>query len=698
MRVSEGKKRCGMLVLMGIILLMSWGTIQTDAAAPKTVKVAGVTYKVANQKKKTATVVKSAKNVKKVVVADEVKIKGKVYKVTGVSKNAFRKRTKLQNVILGSNIRTISANAFYGDKKLQNITIVSVKMNKIGSQAWKGISKKATFYVPQEKYKAYSKLIRKKRTGWKKTMKIVPKSRKSLEEEKEQEEENKDNTVKEGKYSYSISPMTDGICYMFYVKTDNPDPKSFDFIDESTKMTESGTATIEVCSKKFADVDYTDDKTLRVKDGYIFYCSSTDGGQIRLQVRNGKKMENTDQVLTLPVFKSVPDYLIDEYTTSNMTFFEKMNAAESGFNNICLYSGVYIRGTLHKSTTSPYYGLSTSPHVDQTFYIQDPYYRTDSQALLTSYMYPFIADSIGFPSTMASVAKKLDSSASVKWNSSLHWLVDVTYNGETKSYGGAGNGGGQAITTDLIRYRYTFDGSAGDAANVRSFTELSKRICEYGAMTVPEEPKDLPELTWKQVTDTVGTEGSYVRLVLINSIFGGSGTGYTFLYKQDNSTYPGYFSDAWYDGRYFNAHEFFEKGTSFTDEWASASDIIVKDAKIPVPEDTDDVKYYYQYSEMDQTVRYDAQTGVWSGFTRYRYDKDSDSWIADIYQSTQYREKTENGWGRYNKVDDAAYKKTCTLTREQVQAMQIDRNKDIDPSTYYIYDMTVQPGTKVTGE
>ncbi len=696
MRISTGKKRCMMMVLMGIMLSVSWGTIRTDAAS-KTAKVAGITYKVANQKKKTAVVVKSAKNVKKVVVADEVKIKGKVYKVTGVSKNAFRKRTKLQTVILGSNIRTISANAFYGDKKLRNITIVSVKMNKIGSQAWKGISKKAIFYVPKQKYKAYSKLIRKKRTGWKKTMKITPKSLESLEEEKDKEEDNRDNTVKEGKYSYSISPMTDGICYMFYVKTDNPDPKSFDFVDESTKMTESGTATIQVCSKKFADVDYTDDKTLRVKEGYIFYGSSTDGGQIRLQVRDGRKMENTNQVLTLPAFKSVADYLIDEYTNPNMAFFEKMNAVENGFNSICLYSGAYIQGTLHKSTTSPYYGLSTSPHVDQTFYIQDPYYRTDSQALLTSYMYPFIADSIGFPSVMASVAKKLDSSASVKWNSSLHWLVDVTYNGETKSYGGAGNGGGQAITADLIRYRYTFDGSAADAANVRSFTELSKRICEYGAMSVPEEPKDLPELTWEQVTDTVGTEGSYVRLVLINSIFGGGGIGYSFLYKQDNSTYPGYFSDAWYDGRYFNSHEFFEKGTSFTDEWASTSDIIVKDVKIPFPEDTDNVKYYYQYNEIGKIARYNAQTGVWSGFTRYRYDKDSDTWIADVYQSTRYQEKNNTGYN-YKQVDDATYKKACTLTREQVKAMQIDRNKDVDPSTYYIYDMTVQPGTKVTGE
>ena len=109
------------------------------------------------------------------------------------------------------------------------------------------------------------------------------------------------------------------------------------------------------------------------------------------------------------------------------------------------------------------------------------------------------------------------------------------------------------------------------------------------------------------------------------------------------------------------------------------------------------MKYYYQGDAIDKIARYNAQTGVWSGFTRYRYDKDSDTWIADVYQSTRYQEKNNTGYN-YKQVDDAAYKKVCTLTREQVKAMQIDRNKDADPSTYYIYDMTVQPGTKVTGE
>lgn len=375
-----------------------------------------------------------------------------------------------------------------------------------------------------------------------------------------------------------------------------------------------------------------------------------------------------------------------------MSFFEKMDAVQKGLDSICLYSGVHVLGKLNKSKTSPYYGLSTSPHIDQDFYIQAPYYRTESQSMLVSALYPFRLDSVGFPSEMAAVAKRLESSASYKWNDHAHWLVDVTYKGETRSYGGQGNGGGQGITSDLVKYIYSFDKTENDAFTKNSLSEIRGMIEEYGNMKVQEEKKDLPELTWKDVCDTVGDAGSYVKLLVIHSIFGSTGYGFTFLYSHGDGSYPEYFSHAWYDGRYFNSHEFFEKGTTFDDPNASTGDIIVKDAKIPFPKAPDGKEYLYDYSGIDKESRYNADTGVWSGFTKYSYDKESGTWIASVYKNSVCRDHETY---EYSYIEDEDFKKACTLTLEEVKAMSVDRNANLDPVTYYNYDMTVAPGTKV---
>lgn len=677
---------CMLLTLPGV-------DVEVNAAAAKTKKISGVTYKITSTKKKTATALKATKSVKTANIAETVKIKGTTYKVTSVSKNAFKNCKKLKEVTIGKNIKTISVNAFYGDKKLSSITINTTALTKIGKNAFKGIKKNAKFYVPKAKLKKYKKLIKKKNVGWKNTMKVIAISNSDKDPEDKDSDDKTDKVVDDNNYSYSITPLADNVCYYFYVKTDNPDPTSFDFIDESTTLSSSNECYITRCTTEFADVKYTDKKTLRVKDGYIFYSSQTDGGKVTLEtIKNGRR-EATKLSLTLPKLKSMEDYLIDEYTTASMTFFEKMDAVESGLDSICLYSGVYVLGKLNKSTTSPYYGLSTSPHVDQDFYIQDPYYRSDSKSMLVSSVYPYRLDSIGFPSEMGAVAKKLDSSATYKWNSSAHWLIDVTYNGETRSYGGQGNGGGQGITSDLIKYVYSFDGSASDACTKNSWSEIRSMIKEYGAMTVKEEEKDLPELTWQQVSDTVGTDGSYVKLVLINSIFGGGGTGYTFLYKSGSGSFPGYFSNAWYDGRYFNSHEFFEKGTTFDGEGtASTAAIIVKDAVIPFPDAPEGKKYLYNYNSIDKASDYDAETGVWSGFMRYSYDSSSGTWIAAVYRNSKCYDSEKR---EYSPIDDEEFKAACTLTLEDVKAMGIDKNANSNPESYYNYDMTVPPGTKV---
>lgn len=529
------------------------------------------------------------------------------------------------------------------------------------------------------------------------------------------------------KYSYEVLPLMAPFNEYFYIKTDNPDPDSFQFADVETKYPQRGIygegkfSRILPTDIVFSDVKYENKETRRVKGGYIASVSGadTDGGELRLQERKvigttpvknlntgeisyENKYEYRDTAVTVQVgaLKDVVDYLISTYGDSSKPFFDNLSGIQSGFKKECLYSGVYVLGEQKKSITAPYYGLSTSPHVDQTFYIQSPYYRDDSKKMLVSNLYPMRYDSLGFPSIMRSVAEELDSTVSVKWSSTAHYLIDVTYNGETKSYGGAGSGGGQGINANQIKYWYSFDGSADDAYMKCNLKDVSSMIQEYGELEVLEEPTDLPKLTWESVRKTVGKEGSYVKLTLLTSVYGGSTEGYTFMYDDGRTGEGsqgwgavGHFSNAWYDGRYFNQYEYYYPGAKFEDTAKTESPtIIMKDANIKLPDDGK--TYYYNGQMMDKVSRYNAETGKWSGFMAYQYDSKSQTWKADILDCIKYYGKDY----KYKSIDDQNFIDACTITMDEALAMNLDANTDREPSSYYIYDQVTSPGTYHSAE
>ena len=519
-----------------------------------------------------------------------------------------------------------------------------------------------------------------------------------------------------GDYYYKIIPMLEPFNEYFYIETDNPDPDSFSFVDESTVYGDNGSGSIEPVTTVFSDVTYENTNTLRVKGGYIFAGSYTDGGTIRLKARTvvgeypvynittGEttyKKEYEDQLTdaTVDIGKLVDeaDYLIQTYSGDAADFFGKLSNIQSGFSSICLYSGASIRGVLYKSTTSPYYGISNSPHIDQGLYIQSPYGRKGGKGLLVSYLYPFRYDSLGFPGMMGRIATRLDASATYKWNSNSHWLIDVTYNGTTKSYGGQGNGGGQPITQDKVNYWFTFDRSSNDAYMNASLSGLKSQLSYYGSLTIPDDTPTTDKLTAAIIRKTVG-EGKYARIVGINSVYGSTNSTFTYLYDNgatsEGVSYNinvGRFSNAWYDGRYFNRFEAFEKGTKFgqnsqkdTQTNTGKSAIIIKDAVIKVPDNGK--TYYYNYSK-GLPSNYNASTGKWSGYTRYSYDSASGNWIAEQYNSLKYYE------GGYKTLVDETFVDACTLTPAEVSAMGVDRNADVDPASFLIYDMKTAPGT-----
>lgn len=148
---------------------------ETEKPADNGVKI-GQTHKVGKNTYKvtrTGVTLTKAAAKRKVTVPATVKIKGKTYKVTAISKQAFKgAKSKLTQVTIGKNVRVIEQKAFYGCKKLKKITIQSKVLNKVGKNAIGRIYRKAVIKVPKSKVNAYKKKFTKK-TGFQKSMKLT---------------------------------------------------------------------------------------------------------------------------------------------------------------------------------------------------------------------------------------------------------------------------------------------------------------------------------------------------------------------------------------------------------------------------------------------------------------------------------------------------------------------------------------------
>ena len=523
----------------------------------------------------------------------------------------------------------------------------------------------------------------------------------------------KSSTVNAAGYSYTITPLLAPFNQYFFVQTDNPDPLSFRFTDKSTKYDEEEQSIIKAVWDTwddeptiFQDIKYQNAKTGRVDGGYIFYGYYTDGGEVVLQVANDDgydvTWEDTNVKCKLPALKDSVDYLIDTYAKKS-SFFDNMDAVEDGFSSICLYSGSYIIGELTR--VKDYWGMSTSPHKDQIFYLQSPYSREGSKPLFASAIYPYRYDSLGFPSVLSVVARRLDTAAEISWNADNHYLVDVTYNGETYSYGGQGNGEGKGLSEDKIKKYFTF-GSNGTEITLNG----SKQLLDDYAKT--EMKDDIPRsdaLTWENICDTVG-DGAWVRLIKIAGIFGATGTTYTYLYKSgdgdefytdsagDNGSEIywfgdlGYVSDTWVDGRYIDDWERYVPGAKYEDH--KYSNILLKRS---VPQIEYDVDYEYNCDKEEYELKYTINSiQEKKKNVLYWYNSENKHWTASF-------SAFDEGCADYDLIKrfvddgliDKSYLNECQLTADDVAKLKVDRNTNKVPDDYYIYDRTTKPGTSL---
>lgn len=509
-------------------------------------------------------------------------------------------------------------------------------------------------------------------------------------------------------YSYTITPLLEPFNEYFYVQTDNPDPTSFRFADKSSVYDKASSISLDYDDwnkkiKLYADVKYENVQTGRVNGGYIFRSSDTDGGEIILQSKNqtthgsSETWSDTKVKLRLPVLKDDVDYLIDTYAVRS-SFFDNMDAVQDGFSSICLYSGSNVRGTLEK--TDDYWFVARAAHREQKFYIYSPYERKDSKRLFASAIYPYRCDSLGFPSMMGKIAKRLDSSASYVWNRESHAHIDVTYGGETHRYGGQGNGEGKGINEDQIITYFTL----GQSDIPFSIDGMKQLLMEYSQIETSDDiPRD-DALTWKDIYDTVGT-GEWVKISGTCSKIGDkwdlSSSMYTYFYPLGDGTRfwneewgigygdylggdLGYACDTWVDGRYVDQGKAYVPGERF--EAHPTSDILLTNVMLP--------QIVYQHNRSGQDN--DLQITEKQKTVLFSYSADKNIWIAIPrsfdkgcmdYQQMLY--SVENG------SLDASYLDQVTLTTDEVKSLVVDKNTDLLPDDYLIYDGTARPGTRL---
>lgn len=119
-----------------------------------------------NSKKKVYTVscTGSDKKSAKVNIPATVTDGNYKYNVTGINSKAFYKNTKLKSLVIGSNVKSIGAQAFAKCSNLKSIQLKTslLTKNSVGKQAFTGINKKASVKVPAKKKASYKKWFKSK--------------------------------------------------------------------------------------------------------------------------------------------------------------------------------------------------------------------------------------------------------------------------------------------------------------------------------------------------------------------------------------------------------------------------------------------------------------------------------------------------------------------------------------------------------
>ena len=479
------------------------------------------------------------------------------------------------------------------------------------------------------------------------------------------------------KYTYKITPIFAPFNHYYFVETDNPYPGKIRFVDSDSKYVEDGEMSyLEPSYTRFIDVDYDDERTGRVNGGYIFVCrnGSFDGGNVQLQEAQRdllpimlNEVYYSGNTALMPYYDrdvwveceavmSTADYLIETYTDDTMDFFQKLSAVQDGLYDISVYPR-YIINSDKVNETHPYPKLVASSYSENSVYKDYEVYADDRQYMFLASIYPFVLDSLEFPGTMSSVAKRLDPSCTVE-RTNYHAYIDVTLNGETHSYGGAGTGGSGYLCSSYVDKVYTFDGSENDFATVKEFDKIIARFRSLAAQSDEHMADVIAQLEDEKIYSIIGN-GSWMTVATEGFGYGKTITyGYygNHIVYGDQMYYP---EDVWVDGRYVNVFNRWEPDATY-EEYPNA-DILITDLTY--------CDYYGNEKTRDMVFYYDEESDTWSIQRRFYFTYSFDGLNKELPDN-------------------------LILTREEVDAMNVDRNTSDIPEFGYCFDGTVPVGTE----
>ena len=97
-----------------------------------------------------------------VKIAASFKYQGITFRVTSVKAGALKGNKKITRLVVGKNVTSIGAKAFYGCVKLRKVQFLGKKVTKIGKGAFSKIKSNASVKVPKGAKAAYKRFITKK--------------------------------------------------------------------------------------------------------------------------------------------------------------------------------------------------------------------------------------------------------------------------------------------------------------------------------------------------------------------------------------------------------------------------------------------------------------------------------------------------------------------------------------------------------
>ncbi len=455
------------------------------------------------------------------------------------------------------------------------------------------------------------------------------------------------------KYTYEVKPIISPYYRFIYVKTDNPRPDSFSLRDpESIYSSDGEEPQFRLSKYVYPDVKYENPAAYRVKGGYIFEAwDNPDGGPLILWDNSTKT--DTGIRVQCPRLKQSADIAIDMFVKPEMTFFEMLDAIQAGLRKYAIYPRP-VYDTSRRSSTKPWPYLASSPYAELT--LNDHYSMFEKvNGMLLQKAYPFVLDSLSFPGTMATAAKKLQPDCMFT-GGGVHWRVGISYKGETRIYGGAGMSGRDPIGTNRLEQIFSFDDTASDwntSGTVDSFNEKLSGFREIAESDIaPYRDLVAGDTFQNTIRETNGTWVLVGRELFYDNpayMISRSECGFTYLIPRTEGA-PAHIRNAWVDGRYIGDKEnIFILGERFED--------------------------HPQASIVLHNVHYtDSQGEEHCGDVVYGYREESDCWESWIQ-------------GQDHVTDE------LRLTKEQVAQMSLDCNTFKFPSSGLRYDGAVESGT-----